>query len=78
MFYFDFFVVLVVFFLVAFAFCATSVIVFAALLRTFPLPKALRTSIGIAKMIVLDWSEDTSLIVESVLKCNAPGEPANC
>ena len=39
--------------------------------------KALRTSIGTAKIIVLDWSEDKSLSVDNVLKCRAPGELYN-
>ena len=39
--------------------------------------KALNTSIGTAKIIVLDWSLLKSLSVAKVLKCNAPGAALN-
>ena len=45
------------------------------LVPRFPIPlNASNTSTGIAKIIVLDWSELISFIVERVLKCNAPAD----
>ena len=37
------------------------------LVKELLFPKAFKTSIGIAKIIVFDWSEETSLIVEMFL-----------